>query len=1301
MVDVVNVAGTLLGRKPSEEDDSKELSPRSSIFTDAQEEVLDRIDAGEIDSHEKYRSFIEGKGFDYDEYHEALDEYESEEGELAAELGIRDGRIGTGSIGRAAGQAWGYVGTGFQNVFPESAERLKPLIAKAVGGEENRQELFFPHATGFEEIVGDITGLAITSMPIVRGLKIGAKGIGLAKQADRLRKGAEKVKKTGRGTAILGGWAIGATAIEKPEDNIVNVLSSAFGDREIRLPLPFTDKSVPLSAGYTVDEIIGQLKVNPDDPKALQYLRAGMNNIIAEGVLIAAPLGILKGGQKLSDSELGRAVGKAKKYSIEHIPTPLKEVAEGTRRLGSKYFTSRFGLNDEGLRHLVQRVGSQKAALTRSARLSEDLERSLRDEVPWIKTRFGGIKKDEKTTNFLESTVNEALAGSDEALTRLIQEHGAPNSANLVKKMRDEIDSMSKYVEEHIATGKLKAVVGDNLGVYLNRSYRIFDDPEYMKNIPEDVQLAARKYFSNTLKIADEDLDEVMKYYMGGLTTTEKKTFLSGLKGGFSGRTSQILRSRSDIAPPIRALWGEVKDPQKNFVNTYRKLANVISEYKFRGEIADAAVRAGKATRETTGVPILARQERKVELEALQKKRKLTSAEKVELRNINRFLTKRIPVQEGDMGEALEKAGAGLSVLGGAGSSSIKDPLKGLFIDEAWKKAIDDGMEVSLGKGGVENVLSHWMKIKALSQAQKTVFSIPTHGRNVMGNMFLMLANGTLDPRFAAKGSADTLKRLFPVGKVGFRMSEEGVERLARYQELGVVDSAVHVGSLEAAARDALKSGSNFNDWVSKSLDKTMVTRGGKAVAGKVVRAYEAEDNLFKIWNFEQMKSAYKKALPNMSDEALDQFVAQRARDVMPNYNLVPKFYKGLRYAPIGNFMAFPLEMIRNSKNIAKYAWKDASGQTAKELGITDPDAIRTLRNLGLKRAAGMTTAVVAGDAAVEQSKQLFGISDEQERAFNKTLPSWARNTNKIFLGPIEKNKRGKMTVDYMNLGPIDPFSYWKTPTKQIIAALMNDQEYNEAEVDQLYNDAMWNAISPFMDPSMIAQAGLDAASGKIIDPKASGAEQIMQGLGALGRSAFVPATYDYFARKKQYDQTMEKHGRGVTDYGYAIASGEVDFPAFLGFKRQTADLSQGFEWNVGDDLRRMNESDRDFKNIFKDYNVENSQEVVDAYMKATKAKYKFSQRLRGKLDAYRALGLDEDEWYKALSKDGLGPDKQSVFEQLLFVDNNQFEPPAIPAESLGPLAQEETKVPVPYEELNKLYSRYKGLPIEFEKEEE
>ena len=58
------------------------------------------------------------------------------------------------------------------------------------------------------------------------------------------------------------------------------------------------------------------------------------------------------------------------------------------------------------------------------------------------------------------------------------------------------IDKLSKDVKEDIAIGRVKynywKVI---LNTYLNRSFQIFDDPNYLKNIPNDVKEEAIKIF--------------------------------------------------------------------------------------------------------------------------------------------------------------------------------------------------------------------------------------------------------------------------------------------------------------------------------------------------------------------------------------------------------------------------------------------------------------------------------------------------------------------------------------------------------------------------------------------------------------------------------------------------------------------------------------------------------------------------------------------------------------------------------------------------------------------------------------
>ena len=229
----------------------------------------------------------------------------------------------------------------------------------------------------------------------------------------------------------------------------------------------------------------------------------------------------------------------------------------------------------------------------------------------------------------------------------------------------------------------------------------------------------------------------------------------------------------------------------------------------------------------------------------------------------------------------------------------------------------------------------------------------------------------------------------------------------------------------------------------------------------------------------------------------------------MPNYNLVPKAFKALRAMPVGNFVAFPAEMIRNSYHLARNAWKDISGRTAKEMGITDEKSIKQLRTIGYKRLAGMTTAAIAGDAAVEQSKQIFGITDKQEDALNKTVADWEKGTNKIFLSPLKRNDKGEIEVDYMNLGPLDPYSYIKNPVKKVINAAINNQDYNEAELNDIYASALYDIISPFASPSMVAQSALDAYRGK----KSVADEGVTPKIARVLYNSFTPGTVDFIKR--------------------------------------------------------------------------------------------------------------------------------------------------------------------------------------------
>jgi len=1252
------------------------LSPYSSIFSNVQNELKNLTDTGQLQTNDEKKNFIRSKGLNVNDFIDAQEEYfklqkKGLQSNLETPYSMPQ-RIALGALGK--------VGEGIERVgetfVPETTQKARDLAQKYIpeSVERKRQELFFPTQGGpVEEVVTDLASYAVPAVGAIKLINVGSKLLGVA----------NKTGKIGKAAKIGGGWAAGTTLIEPPEENLLNTIA---------------EYTVPDEKGQTVGtvgQVIERLKVNPDDNKSAQYLKSFLNNLAIEGTFIGAGSLVLKGLAKLPAKTLAKKIGGVADEYI--IPTAIKDLAKSANKTRKEWFSSRLGLDNDGLSLLAIRTGAPKAAMTRASILERDLRKNIKKEIP------RKVRTDETMAG-----INQALSGDDAVLASI--EKFAPQTAASIRKMRGEIDRMSETIRDNIALGKsapikstetvvdiakrtgvdestlrklnrnlndiaikegrikevilpsLKTSIDNNLNMYINRTYQMFDDPSYAKKVRKKFNLyregklegdtskmandirATRDYFkglkdNNNNPIPDSDIDEIMNYYIEGVTRPEYSAFLKGL----SGRTSKILKNRKEIPQEVRALWGEVKDPMKNYANSYVKMANVISEYKFLDDITKLAIAKDKA------------------------------------------VAGRIP--KGDMLKAIPDEAVGTDMfataaqkaLGGA-TGGVKNPLKGLFIDPSWKKAIDDGMEVALGENAL---MRHWMKVKATSQGMKTVFSLPTHGRNVMGNLFIMLANGTINPYYLAKGFKNTSKKFMKLS------SPADLARFARYQELGIVDSSINAASLRAAAGDAFKK--NHGGFVEGIIDKTKIGRGGKKITNKIIQAYEAEDNLFKIANFENLKASYRKAFPDMTEEALELFTAQRTRDMMPNYNLVPKAIKSLRALPLGNFVAFPAEMIRNSLNLAKYAWKDISGATAREMraqGIKVND--NAIRAMGMKRLAGMTAAGVAGDAMVEQSKQMFGISDEEEQALNSVVADWEKGTNKIFLGPIKRNNKDQIEVDYLNLGPIDPYSYIKNPAKMVAAAVLNNEDYNEQTIQDMYVKAFRDIISPFADPSMVAQSALNAYKGKGATPD----EPVTDKIGRVLLDSITPGTLDYINKRLLAEKMEKKFGEGEAknQYGFGIAKGEVDNLAAFGLRRQTANLSEGFNINTSKPLRDMKQSKRRFKNIIRDYTNTDPNAVVKGYQESQQKKYEHAQRLRTVLRAYKRLGMDEGDMYRALTKDGIFSTQD--FEDLMMVDNNMFVPDALTDQDIS-LSELETQSPIDYEKLQQIYSDMYGSEID------
>lgn len=261
-----------------------------------------------------------------------------------------------------------------------------------------------------------------------------------------------------------------------------------------------------------------------------------------------------------------------------------------------------------------------------------------------------------------------------------------------------------------------------------------------------------------------------------------------------------------------------------------------------------------------------------------------------------------------------------------------------------------------------------------------------------------------------------------------------------------------------------------------------------------------------------------------------------------------------------------------------------------------------------------------------------------------------------------------------------------------VINAAINNEDYNETELNDMYTKAIQDVVAPFTNPSMAFASALEAYRGK----GAVADESALAPITRVLLSTFTPGTVDFFVKRKNFLDSREQRGEGqeVNQYGFGINPGEVDFRAFLGIRRQKANLSDSFSFTTNQPIRDMRRAKSRFTNKIRDYSVSDPNEIYDAYAESQENKLKHAQRLRGIVKAYRKLGMDEADMYTSLTKDGVLSGREDEFSDIIFADQNIFLADEIPEQSIM-LSEFETGTRIPFNRIYDLYSRLTGKQID------
>jgi len=593
-------------------------------------------------------------------------------------------------------------------------------------------------------------------------------------------------------------------------------------------------------------------------------------------------------------------------------------------------------------------------------------------------------------------------------------------------------------------------------------------------------------------------------------------------------------------------------------------------------------------------------------------------------------------------------------------AANIPNPLAGKIttpeIAEAIKNAnnIAGGLQGFVrgeGKEGAEAAVS-WMYRnlllfpKGVSQLAKTVFSIPTHIRNVISAFGFAGANGNLfNPVEFSKAFKEGIET---TGLLKLGPADETAQAAYReLVELGVVNSQVQIGDLKALLQDIRfgQQAANVDTVLNPMLAK--LKKVGSFFQGK----YVAEDDTFKIASYvmekAKLKSRYAKRGLDVTESVLNREAANVVKNTVPNYAFVGSAVRTARLLPVGNFMSFPSEMIRTTTNIAELGLNEmrhipAAGVRIKgsNLGLTVTEILedgteQVVKNNaldsgaygdGIKRLLGLATFTTAAPVALtEGAKALYDISQDELDALRRFVPEWSKNSTLI---PIRDDDGELRYIDFSHSNAYDVIARpLRTLLNNIQDGQANDKQLLASFVGGI-NEAGAEIMNPFISESIWTEAAgdLTVRGGVTKDGRRLYTDQTSAGDKAAIRflhlgNALAPS-YKQFVRLAQAaTETPDARGN-VLDVGPEIAG-------FMGLRPIKVDPLKSMGFKISSYQRGIRDARREFTGgyfgLLKGGSVDPN-DIILRYIKSNKAKFDVQQNMYNDLNAAETLGIGTND---------------------------------------------------------------------------
>ena len=584
---------------------------------------------------------------------------------------------------------------------------------------------------------------------------------------------------------------------------------------------------------------------------------------------------------------------------------------------------------------------------------------------------------------------------------------------------------------------------------------------------------------------------------------TQLKNMAENITGGGKFKPDKkggLIKTKSDFAA-FNKLFGSYKDGRNVIINTMTDLGEILGRDKFYNSL-----KAGDKAAKARGEPGMFF--------------KTYAAARSAMPNPSRFKDR--DIIEGRQGLKLDNP---------LGELTYTSPLDGLYTRADFARAIREGDKLTSGLITKSLVYQALVMIpKGLTQMAKTVLGPFTHARNFFSGFITTLHTGNL---LAPPGETiKNFRRAFAtIQPQLFSRNLPTNQALYRFLlDEGVVNQSVTYRDTMALLDDVTKAGGN--------LDRFFNTFGKRLKKlNKIAQeGYTAEDDIFRIFNFagyfNQLRRNYANAAKagKIKKEPTKLEVmreaAKRVRDTIPNYAYVSDFVKGSRRSPLGNFVAFPAEIIRTVANTTKQALDDIAS------GVHETMGYRTLIGQGL-------TYTAVPISIYEAARAIYGVTRPEVTAIRQMLPEWSGDSTII---PIKRD--GKYYYADFSHG------FFYDTVSQIPASVLSQVDQSMRLGD---NEPLVTGIAQ----------GLFKAIGQLIDP-------------FISESIYIGTVLDIFVRNgtredgsriwNDRDSFGDKVSKSIIEAAYRLSPGSIPQMRRL-TKAVLGQTLKGQEYEVLDEL--------------------------------------------------------------------------------------------------------------------------------------